>query len=267
MRASEYIDKAIAFIADTARALEVRRELEAHLKEAAAEVEAQGIDPETAELVAVARMGDPERVALDLAEAHHQNLPWRHYLAIIPALVLLFGRMVEPNFWRWPGGTFWFPVLAVCLVPNWATWKRWSTRLRLDAFSKLRWVQRQPLGGPLLAGIAAGGVAGLLFTVGLFTLSRHYWGGFPTVLFFVFLLPLSVSIGTLDLFRSRSPALLAAGFAALVFPMLCLPAVLMDGGPPALVAGFTVSGGYAFLILGAGWAIDRVAAKRQAIRT
>lgn len=262
MRASEYIDKATAFIASGALALEVRRELEAHLKEAIAEVEAQGIDPETAELVAVARMGDPSQVAIDLAEAHHQHLPWRHYLAVIPVMVLLFGNLFANQFQRGPMNLIWLTVLVLCLVPDLSILKGWALRLWLDASAKLHRVGRISLRAPLVAGLASGGVAGALFAAAA---SAHL-GDF---LFFlgVFVLPFCASVAMLSFFRTQVAATHAAGFASITFPLFCLPALYALGRLNAVAVGLSICGGYAFLIFGAAWIIDRVAAKRQMVRT
>lgn len=261
MRASEYIAKATTYIGDPVKAREVRRELEAHLREATADIEAQGTDPETAELVAVARMGDPEKVALALAEAHHQSIPWRHYLALVPGLVLLVSHQLNGYFGTWPAAKFWYAMLAFCLVPNLSTLKRWAMRLRVDATAKYHWVLRQPLRAAFLSGIAAGGMAGGLFAAALWTAQGgHVASPFLAMLFLV-AVPLAASVGALSRFRPQAPATFAAGFAALVFPLISLPVISADAHE--FVEGLTVSGGYAFFILAAGWVIDRLAAKRQ----
>lgn len=262
MRASEYIERATAYIADPARVLEVRRELEEHLKEASTEVEAMGIEPETAELVAVARMGPPEKVALDLAEAHHRHLPWRHYLAIVPAMVLALSYPADHRFVS-EAAPFWWIVLVICLSPGWSTIARWSTILRLDAYAKIRWVLRQPRRMPLVVGLCTGGLTGLLFALGV---ALGGPGGLLTVLFML-VAPAAVTVGGLLLFRPQVPALHAGVVAAPVFAAICTFSAFADGGILGATVGLTISGGYAMVIIGAAWLIDRMADRAKLVRT
>lgn len=153
MRAREYVDKATEYITDPERKLAARRELQAHLDEAMADALGKGLDHDTAELVAVGRMGAPEGVALDLAETHHKHLPWRYYAAVVPAITLIGLHLSRndkfSNFW-------WWAFLLLCLLPTRDAIGRWQRLLLVDLRAKQSWLQRHHPGSFCPAALPAG---------------------------------------------------------------------------------------------------------------
>jgi len=246
MRAHEFIDKVTAYITDPAQANEVRRELEQHIHEATAEVEARGIDRETAELVAVARMGDPAKVAMGLAEAHHQHLPWRHYLSPLPVLALMASVGVhgdEVLAWR----LFWTVGLIVCLFPRWVTAERLVRTLALDVRMKLHWLGQPPQSDSMLPGLATGSTIAFLICLLSWTPASE-----PVILL---LMAMAVGGTVLAWWRNWNGSFLLHGaYAAIAFPLTFLAMFfLVNENGFDLRMLFMVSTGFALAALTAGY--------------
>lgn len=261
MRASEYLERATVYIADNEKALEVRRELEAHIRESAGEVEEMGIDRETAELVAVARMGPPEKVALELAETHHRHLPWRHYLAVIPLLVQVCGSLIVP-YWSKDLATFWWIIFFLCLIPQRSTLVRWATYFRLDLLAKVRQVNRHPKRVPILIGLAAGGLAGMLEVI---VVGGGAVLSFDGALLAFLILPQVVSGGVLLALRSRAKALHSAVTTVATFAPITFVAMLAGVHHPD--EALFVCGLNALATFVVAAVIDRLYAVWEAART
>ncbi|HLN61662.1 MAG TPA: permease prefix domain 1-containing protein [Symbiobacteriaceae bacterium] len=268
MRIHEYIEKATAYIADPEKALEVRRELQAHLDEAITEAMGQGLDATSAELVAVGRMGAPEALAVELAAAHHNHLPWRHYLAPFAVLAFLFLDRYAPYM----GNQYLYfctgAMLTICVVPRPATVKRWVRFLSIDLVAKSQWVQRQPLRAAVVSGGASGLAAGLLFgalpAIGQFVYSSGWYDLFvPTALW-----PVLSRLSWLILFAPLLPWLLGLAIArrrvkadpvvtgvisALAFPLGSLPGLLWLWGGAAPFFWFASTVYFAFAVVAVGW--------------
>ncbi len=162
MRAHEYIHQVTSGIADPARAAEIRRELQSHLDQAVADLTGQPIDEETAELLAVTRMGPAEGLARQFAELDSPGLPWRHYLSVIPivCLIAMFFIWDAPSdFWRI--GIRWVAVLAVCMMPSRHAFARLFQTIKADATAKWYWLKRQELPQAIRIGGVAGAAAGM----------------------------------------------------------------------------------------------------------
>lgn len=249
MRAEDYLRIATGDIADPARACDAYRELKSHLEQATADVAAQGVEPTTAEQVAMARMGAPESLALSLAAAHHGHIPWRHYVAVLPLSCLVMGTLTWGEGWLGTIGQHWLALLIVCAVPGWATLRKWIRSLEIDLNAKRQWLQAQPLRAAVRSGGAAGFVTGTLV-----------WA-IPAALdnpFFVFLIaPPLVAVPFLyRLYRANTaPARLTAACAALAFPVGALPLLLRYDGP---IDWLFTSVTFGVLVMGAGWLAQTV---------
>ncbi|MGE5675642.1 MAG: permease prefix domain 1-containing protein [Mycobacterium leprae] len=249
-----YIQEATAYIADPMRAVEAQKELRAHIAEAVADLTAQGIDPDTAEEVAITRMGAARTVAIPLAMAHHRHLPWRHYLAILPlscmiAVLLLWESPYD--WWRLELG--WLPVLAFCLWPSPDVLRRFWRLLVVDIRAKFHWVKGQPLRSALISGGAAGLAAGLAFCV---VVVQHAPGGA------ILIVPLA-AVGTLWVMRRwwRSQPLLTAAFAAAGFPAGLVWIFLRPLSNDWYIVVGLLTVLFAFLAFAVGWAAQLVSRK------
>ncbi len=278
MRIHEYLDKVTAHMADAEKALEVRRELQAHLDEAMAEAMGQGLDATSAELVAVGRMGAPEDLAVQLAATHHAHLPWRHYLAPVALLGLLVLVWNVPFEWNEKLYLCMGAVLVFSLASRPATLKRWMRFLYIDMVAKYQWAQRQPLRAALVSGGASGLAAGLLFAalpaLGRLVYSSGWYDRFvPTVLW-----PVLAELGWLVLFAPLLPWLLGlliarrfvkadpllnGALSALAFPLGSLPGLLWLWGNAVPFVWFLVNVYFAFFVVAAGW-ITRAVSRRFA---
>lgn len=236
MRIREYLDKATAYIADPGKAHQVRLELQGHLEEALAEATREGLDAETAELVAVGRMGSPDVLARQLGAAHHSHLPWRIYLSPLPALGLL---ALPDKFALWINLSLW-AALCFTLMPSRVTLKRWLMLLYTDCLAKHQWLNRQPLRKTLVTGAVGGFAAGMAFSSLPVINDLMYSNGWyaqvvPVALWhllgslswMVLLLPLVIgSIVVLVARRfHKGNWVLTAAFAALAFPVGSLPSL------------------------------------------
>lgn len=268
MRGEEYILTVTALISDPKAAAEVQKELRVHLDEAVTELTAQGIEAETAEMVAVARMGSPESLAMQLAEAHHRHLPWRHYLAIIPLAVLA----VMSFIWRapaevWVEGRWWLLLLIFCLVPDRATLAKWSRLIQIDARAKWHWLQRQPLHSASIVGGVSGGIAGLAWAVVPLFLRGIPAGAVP-LLFLASVVPALVTARVMRRLH-QAPPLVTAGCASLTFPLGFLPGMLLwpriPGDWPLMVGLFAIL--FTLVALSIGWAAQFLQRKGWLPRT
>lgn len=242
MRAHEYIQMVTAGISDPDRAADVRKELQAHVDQSVAELIGKPIDEEAAELIAVGRMGSPEPLARQFAEVHHQHLPWRHYLSVIPlaCLIAMFFIWDAPSdYWR--VGVRWLAVLLVCLFPDRAAMGRFFALIKTDVAAKHSWLARQPLRTAALVG----GVSGVLAGVGwavipvLWEVMWEQWGDLlrvrgvtyhPNPVLHLGLPLIAAAIAALLLrrFHSGSWPLLAA-FSGFAFPIGFLPVYFLWG--------------------------------------
>jgi hypothetical protein len=152
-------------------------------------------------------------VAVELAAAHHNHLPWRHYLAPFAVLAFLFLDRYAPYM----GNQYLYfctgAMLTICVVPRPATVKRWVRFLSIDLVAKSQWVQRQPLRAAVVSGGASGLAAGLLFgalpAIGQFVYSSGWYDLFvPTALW-----PVLSRLSWLILFAPLLPWLLGLALA------------------------------------------------------
>ncbi|HEY3363516.1 MAG TPA: permease prefix domain 1-containing protein [Symbiobacteriaceae bacterium] len=256
MWADDYLRQATAQITDPVAALAACRELKEHLEEARDELVARGIDLETAEVVAITRMGPPEALAVSLAEVHHRHLSWRLYLAPLPIVGLLVSLLGQPiyliKFW-WLN-RFWLALLLLCVAPGWATLHRLWVRVRIDVRAKWRWLQDQPMRAAVASGTAMGGVAGMIWG------SLPAWGRYNP-----FVLPL-VTVGALTFallirWAFKGTPMLTAVFAAMAFALVSPPAMMLARWPGGgwIEQWFIFSGIFAFAALAIGWLVQSLA--------
>jgi hypothetical protein len=247
----EYLRDVTRLVRDPVKATEIYQELRAHLEEVKAEVMAGGVEPETAEAVALTRMGPAEKLALSLAEAHHRHLPWRHYLAVVPVACLL----VTLTMWGERGGKaelalWWVLLLLICLFPSRAVWPKLYNLVLVDIRSKLAWLQGQPVRAAAIAGALTGAVTCVALITAL-------TGGHPNRLPMVlFVTAAPTLLGILWMrWRYQVPVFLTAAFAALGFSAVCLPFVLFQESTRyGLVIWVTISAVYTLGAMALGWA-------------
>ena len=97
---------------------ETTLELGAHLEDKAAELEAQGMDRETALYLAIKEIGDPRTVARGMYAVHSRGV-WRDVLlATLPHFLL--ASLFALHLWR-----HYFLVALVLIVISLVTWKNW----------------------------------------------------------------------------------------------------------------------------------------------
>ena len=72
----EFISRVVRQVRFTPDRRGIKRELEAHLEDAAAQRVAEGADARQAAAEAVASMGDPEEIGRELNRAHNQFIGW-----------------------------------------------------------------------------------------------------------------------------------------------------------------------------------------------
>jgi len=271
MRSEEFIKRATAHISDPEIATEARKELRSHLEEAISEMVAQGVEPESAEMMAVSRMGSPESLALELAEAHHKHLPWRIYLAPVPIACLTAMLVIwdaPSDYWR--VGRWWIALLLFCLAPTRPTVEKLTKHLVVDMRAKWHWVQRQPLRSVVLLGALSGALSGLVWG------AMPIWEPFvrstiPSISTFVTLLTALTPVLVAVCLRwiHKGAAVLTAVFAALAFPAGYLPGLLRWWHLPndwVSMAGFFVVL-YALAALAIGWMMQKIRPNSSVSRT
>jgi hypothetical protein len=242
LRAHEYIQMVTADISDPVRAADVRRELQAHVDQTVAELLGKPIDEEAAELIAVGRMGHPDALTRQFAEAHHQHLPWRHYLSVIPIACLIamfFIWDTSSDYWR--VGWRWLAVLVICLIPDSTRIGRLSALIRTDVAAKRNWLARQPLRRSALVGGVAGVTAGACWAAIpiLWDAMWERWGEllraysvtpYPNTVLQVGLPLIAATVAALTLSSFYSGSWpLSAAFSGLTFPLGFLPIYALWG--------------------------------------
>ena len=97
---------------------EITLELGAHLEDKAAELEAQGMDRDTALSLTIKEVGDPRTVARRMYAVHSQGV-WRDVLlATLPHFLL--ASLFALHLW-----SHYFLVTLVVIVFSFVTWKNW----------------------------------------------------------------------------------------------------------------------------------------------
>lgn len=250
----EYLEQATWYLTNPRQAEAIRMEMRAHLEDLAEELQGEGLNADTALATAVARMGPPQSIALDLAEAHHRPLPWRHYLAPVFLGCITFCLWTgEP----WQVTARWFPFLIFSVWPDRRDWGGPMRLLRVDLRVKWRWLRRQPWDRGLITGGASGAVAGLIWS------AVPHW--FEPVNDYMVIFPLSAALLMAAVQRRLmpTPALLTASGAAFTFPFAFLLGFSEWWPPttdwPSMTAFFTICFGLA--ALGAGWLTEVAQAK------
>ena len=97
---------------------EITLELGAHLEDKAAELEAQGMDRETALYLAIKEAGDPRTVARRMYAVHSRGVWWDVLLATLPHFLL--ASLFALHLW-----SHYFLVALVLIVFSFVTWKNW----------------------------------------------------------------------------------------------------------------------------------------------
>lgn len=264
LRIREYLNQATAYIEDPEKTLEVRRELQAHLDEAIAEGTGHGLDPTSAELAAVDRMGSAHALAVQLAAAHHTHWPWRIYLS--PVAVL--GLVLLPEKWKpWMHGLLW-GLLGYSLLPSLATMRRWIWLLYIDVAAKYCWIKLQPMRSALISGAPGGLAAGLSFSL-IPVVSRlvyshgwyerlvppGFWSALAGLSWLVLLAPVLAGLLAVAVTRRflSGDLVLTGASAALAFPLGSLPSLmwLWDSAGPFIWLLFNLL--FALVALAVGW--------------
>ena len=193
---------------DSAKKDEIIRELEAHLEDKTAELEAQGVDHDTAMARAVREMGAPNAVARGMYEVHSTSV-WRDVLlATIPHFLLasLFALHLWSHY-------FWVSLLLIAIV--FVTWRNWRAGSPSKwSYSWMGYSLAAPALSWLLSLITLGYGAWTLLTTGQLP--------FNVVLFFLLIgyIPFSMWIMANVIFKMVKRDWLLASLTALPFPFL-----------------------------------------------
>jgi hypothetical protein len=254
----DYLEQATRYITCPRQAEETRRELRAHLVQFVEVLQEGGLDSTTAVAAALARMGPPEAVALDLAEVHHRHLPWRLYLAplFLGGISLCLWHW-WPSDRAWELAERWLPLLLFSLWPDRSSWGRPVRLIRLDVRAKWHWLQRQMWDRALITGGATGGVAGLVWG------AIPHWYQYPKDYMVLFPLVAALLVAWVQRRSLPCPPILTACCATLAFPIGYLPGYLRWGHQvndwPIMIAFFTIS--FGLTTLAAGWIAQIAEAK------
>ena len=187
---------------------EIIQELEAHLEDKAAELEAQGVDHDTAVARAVQEMGAPNAVAQGMYEVHSPGV-WRDaLLATIPHFLLasLFALHLWSHF---------FLVSLLLIAIAFVTWTNW--RAGTPSKWSYSWMGYS-LAAPALSWLLS------LITLGYGAWTLITTGQLPFNIVFFFLLigyvPFSMWIMASVIFKMVKRDWLLASLTALPFPFL-----------------------------------------------
>ena len=193
---------------DPAEKDEIIQELEAHLEDKAAELEAQGVDHDTAVTRAVQEMGAPNAVARSMYEVHSPGV-WRDVLlATIPHFLLasLFALHLWSNY-------FLVSLLAISIA--FVTWRNWRAGTPSKwSYSWMGYSLAAPALSWLLSLITLGYGAWTLITTGQLP--------FNVVFFFLLIgyVPFSMWIMANVILKMVKRDWLLASLTALPFPFL-----------------------------------------------
>ena len=193
---------------DPAEKDEIIQELEAHLEDKAAELETQGVDPETAMARAVEEMGAPNAVARGMYEVHSPGV-WRDVLlSTIPHFLL--AAFFALHLW-----SHYFLVSLLLIAIAFVTWRNWRAGSPSKwSYSWMGYSLAAPALSWLLSLITLGYGAWTLLTTGRLP--------FNMVLFFLLIgyVPFSMWIMANVIFKMVKRDWLLASLTALPFPFL-----------------------------------------------
>ncbi|PKB70608.1 MAG: hypothetical protein BZY87_08700 [SAR202 cluster bacterium Io17-Chloro-G6] len=193
---------------DPAEKAEIIHELETHLEDKAAELEAQGVDHDTAVARAVQEMGAPNAVARGMYEVHSPGV-WRDVLlATIPHFLL--ASLFALHLW-----SQYFLVSLLLIAMAFVTWRNWRAGNPSKwSYSWMGYSLAAPALSWLLSLITLGYGAWTLITTGQLPFN---------VVFFVLLIgyvPFSMWIMANVIFKMVKRDWLLASLTALPFPFL-----------------------------------------------
>ena len=193
---------------DPAEKDEIIQELEAHLEDKAAELEAQGVDHDTAVTRAVQEMGAPNAVAQGMYEVHSPGV-WRDvFLATIPHFLL--ASLFALHLW-----SHYFLVSLLLIAIAFVTWRNWRAGNPSKwSYSWMGYSLAAPALSWLLSLITLGYGAWTLITTGQLP--------FNVVFFFLLIgyVPFSMWIMANVIFKMVKRDWLLASLTALPFPFL-----------------------------------------------
>jgi len=193
---------------DPAKKDEIIQELEAHLEDKAAELEAQGVDHDTAVTRAVQEMGAPNAVARGMYEVHSPGV-WRDVLlATIPHFLL--ASLFALHLW-----SHYFLVSLLLIAIAFVTWRNWRAGNPSKwSYSWMGYSLAAPALSWLLSLITLGYGAWTLITTGQLP--------FNVVFFFLLIgyVPFSMWIMANVIFKMLKRDWLLASLTALPFPFL-----------------------------------------------
>jgi hypothetical protein len=187
---------------------EIVQELESHLEDKVAELEAQGVEHNTALSRAMQELGKPEAVAREMYEVHSPAL-WKDVLlATVPHFLL--AALFALHLW-----SYYFLVALLLIGITLVTWRNWRKGNPSKwSYSWLGYTLAAPALSWLLALIALGYGGWTLFTTGRLP--------FNTTLFFLLIgyIPFSMWIVVGVIYKVVRRDWLLASFSALPFPFL-----------------------------------------------
>ena len=193
---------------DSAKKDEIIQELEAHLEDKAADLEAQGVDHETAMARAVAEMGAPNAVAQGMYEVHSPGV-WRDVLlSTIPHFLL--AAFFALHLW-----SHYFFVSLLLIAIAFVTWRNWRAGSPSKwSYSWMGYSLAAPALSWLLSLITLGYGAWTLITTGQLP--------FNVALFFLLIgyVPFSMWIMANVIYKMIKRDWLLASLTALPFPFL-----------------------------------------------
>ena len=193
---------------DPAEKDEILQELKTHLEDKAAELEAQGVDHDTAVARAVQEMGAPNEVARGMYEVHSPSV-WREVLlATIPHFLL--ASLFALHLW-----SQYFLVSLLLIVIAFVTWRNWRAGNPSKwSYSWMGYSLAAPALSWLLSLITLGYGAWTLITTGQLP--------FNVVFFFLLIgyVPFSMWIMANVIFKMVRRDWLLASLTALPFPFL-----------------------------------------------
>jgi hypothetical protein len=187
---------------------EIVQELESYLEDKVAELEAQGIDHNTALDLAMQELGNPKAVARKMYEVHSPAV-WRDVLlATVPHFLL--AALFALHLW-----SHYFLVALLLIGITLVTWRNWSKGNPSKwSYSWLGYTLAAPALSWLLALITLGYGGWTLFTTGRLP--------FNTALFFLLVgyIPFSMWIVAGVVYKVVRRDWLLASFSSLPFPFL-----------------------------------------------
>ncbi len=193
---------------DPAEKDEIIHELETHLEDKTAELEAQGVDHDTAAALAVREMGAPNAVARGMYEVHSPGV-WRDVLlGTIPHFLL--ASLFALHLW-----SHYFLVSLLLIAIVFVTWRNWRAGNPSKwSYSWMGYSLAAPALSWLLSLITLGYGAWTLITTGQLP--------FNVVLFFLLIgyIPFSMWIMANVIFKMVKRDWLLASLTALPFPFL-----------------------------------------------